>query len=544
MKAHIGHDYDPTVKAAKDTENDVKLQLDAYERKQTDRLHNAIKVIESTRKDVEAQNIEIAEKVEKVIEELQCVLSDYKQYLLESKSALIRQKINSLDEQKAKYGEELQEIKSSVDEWKYKLENATKHDILKNRKHILNWVEENTRRLYTCLDPVEEADVVLKSINGTEFKTLCQNGIQVDVAQVDASKCVLEEQHCTKQAEVNRPFQIKLSVIADNGHPFKRVVNVQAKIISQDNHSVIEAKVSQTQEQNKYSVSCTPTVRGLHQMEITINDLPVAGSPLPILVKFSPIEYANLTPIRIIELKSPGGIAINSGGEIIVAQPHGGVILLDTKGKLLNEVSRHGNDHHFQQPWGVAVDAQDNIYMTDKTSGHLYKFDKHLQMVKSCQYGQSRRGVTVADETVFVIDGFGQLEIFDTDLKLLNKFTITSPPNDSEYYGLSHDQDGKLYLCHAQLIQIMTQEGQFLGYIGQQHKMYNPHFVCIDDKYVYVTEYHNHCVSIYTKEGTFISSFGRLGGIEGQFERPYGIAFTADGVLCVSDIDNHRLQLF
>jgi tripartite motif-containing protein 2/3/tripartite motif-containing protein 71 len=63
---------------------------------------------------------------------------------------------------------------------------------------------------------------------------------------------------------------------------------------------------------------------------------------------------------------------------------------------------------------------------------------------------------------------------------------------------------------------------------------------------VYVTEYHNHRVSVFTCEGEFLRSFGTKGIGPGQFAYPRGIAVDKNGVGYVSDMNNNHLldQLF
>ena len=279
-----------------------------------------------------------------------------------------------------------------------------------------------------------------------------------------------------------------------------------------------------------------------------MNDIAILGSPFTVLVKMPPAEYGK--PLRIIEgLKSPAGIAFTSVGNIVVAQPHAGIIILDKNGKSLHVLNRHSENHHFKQPWGVAVDSHDNIYMTDCSTGTLYKLNKNLEIIASVDLDRPRSGVTVHNERVLVINKkSGQLEVFDTNLKLLKVTTVIASPNN-ELYDIAYDEDGTLYVCGSHVVQILNEKGQHLGFIGDRgpHILSEEnvqHFICVDHRYVYITEYRGNCVSIFTKQGDFVASFGKLGSEEGQFDRLYGIAFDTDGILYVSDIDNHRIQLF
>jgi sugar lactone lactonase YvrE len=51
-------------------------------------------------------------------------------------------------------------------------------------------------------------------------------------------------------------------------------------------------------------------------------------------------------------------------------------------------------------------------------------------------------------------------------------------------------------------------------------------------------------ISKFTKEGTFIKSWGKLGSAPGEFRTPHGLAFDSRGRLFVADRGNVRLQVF
>ena len=60
-----------------------------------------------------------------------------------------------------------------------------------------------------------------------------------------------------------------------------------------------------------------------------------------------------------------------------------------------------------------------------------------------------------------------------------------------------------------------------------------------------VTEFGNHRIQVFSSDGTYLRSFGRLGGKQGEFKCPGGIAFdTKNGNILVVDSNNHRVQLF
>ena len=74
-----------------------------------------------------------------------------------------------------------------------------------------------------------------------------------------------------------------------------------------------------------------------------------------------------------------------------------------------------------------------------------------------------------------------------------------------------------------------------------------PEGVAIDSSdcdMVYVSEWGNNRVSVFTSEGVFVSSFGSPGERPGQFNYPGGVAVDNSGVVYVCDRNNNRVQIF
>ena len=66
-----------------------------------------------------------------------------------------------------------------------------------------------------------------------------------------------------------------------------------------------------------------------------------------------------------------------------------------------------------------------------------------------------------------------------------------------------------------------------------------PSAVAIDtNNLVYVSEDGNHCVSVFTSEGQFVVSFGRV------LNSPCGLAVDDSGVVYVCDTFNNHVVLF
>ena len=61
---------------------------------------------------------------------------------------------------------------------------------------------------------------------------------------------------------------------------------------------------------------------------------------------------------------------------------------------------------------------------------------------------------------------------------------------------------------------------------------------------VVVSEQYDHRISVYSRDGKHIRSFGSEGSNKGQFQYPRGVAITSENRILIADEGNHRIQLF
>ena len=77
--------------------------------------------------------------------------------------------------------------------------------------------------------------------------------------------------------------------------------------------------------------------------------------------------------------------------------------------------------------------------------------------------------------------------------------------------------------------------------------LYGPYGVAVNERdEIAVTEISNHRVQVFSSDGTYLRSFGRKGDKQGELNFPAGIAFDKNSrsIVVVVDSNNHRVQLF
>ena len=100
-------------------------------------------------------------------------------------------------------------------------------------------------------------------------------------------------------------------------------------------------------------------------------------------------------------------------------------------------------------------------------------------------------------------------------------------------------------------INVFTSDGKYLRRFGSrgsggQLSSPGPSSITIDiHNMVYVTEWGNHRyhISVFTTDGVFIRHIGHQGSGEGEFNKPYGITVDMLGNLYVSDYGNNRVVI-
>ena len=355
-------------------------------------------------------------------------------------------------------------------------------------------------------------------------------------------RCTIEGHPINKlNAEVGKLSQVEMSCTLPNGKPLPKRLTIEAKLTSSQDESVIQTKV-QHQHGGKYSIQYVPHIRGRHKLEITANNIPVAGSPFPVVVKIPPTQLGE--PVKVISgVVQPYDIAINSAGDVLVAEHVGDVLMLDKTGKRVHSIKR--SQHGFKRLRGIALDRNDNVYVTDYDGHGLFKFDSNYEIVNKIILYFKPWGVTVVDEHV-IVTGSSKPFVFTRDLEFIR--AINCPKRGR---GIAHDEYGNLYICDndSQQIHVVTLKGldqdsiHSFGDKLQHGIIKSPQSVCVDKGLVYITDWSMYkYVSVFTREGIFATSFGSYGQASGCFMHPTGLAVDADGVLYVCDYN--RVQLF
>lgn len=164
-----------------------------------------------------------------------------------------------------------------------------------------------------------------------------------------------------------------------------------------------------------------------------------------------------------------------------------------------------GGDGQFNDPLGMAVGSDGNLYVADS--------------------------------------GNGRIQVVGQNGSFVRKWTDASP------LSIATDINGIVYVGHASSIRVYTPTGVFIrswGTSGSGAGQFNEIrgiAVSAEGK-VFAADLNNHRVQVFSSTGVFQTQWGSYGSAPGQFNLPMGLALGLDNRVYVVESGNNRIQVF
>lgn len=263
-------------------------------------------------------------------------------------------------------------------------------------------------------------------------------------------------------------------------------------------------------------------------------------------------------------LVNPYSIVTDSRGRIIVTDPGAhGVHIFDFNQQKYKFLSRRDTDKNpLLMPQCVAVDAEDNLYVTDSQSGKVFVFDasgKYRRAIGSLKGGEGYfkrpTGIAVdsAAQHIYVTDTLRN-KIFMMDmqgsvLKIIGK--AGTGDGDFNYPTELRLNGSDLVVVDAMnfRVQVLDREGMFRYAIGKPGDgtgwMFRPKGIGFDsENHLYVVDGLWGVVQVFDREGRLLYYFGGKGTGAGEFQLPAGLQIDRQDRIYVVDSFNRRVQVF
>ena len=173
------------------------------------------------------------------------------------------------------------------------------------------------------------------------------------------------------------------------------------------------------------------------------------------------------------------------------------------------------SDVSFQAPNWLAIDSDDNVYVTEFNGNRVQKIGPDGTL--PAQWGSQGDGDgQFGSPTGIAVDEEGNVFVSESGNHRVQKFS----------------GDGRHLLTWGEW---GSGEGQFKSAMG----------IVIDGSgRVQVADHNNHRIQVFDSDGSFLFAWGESGSHKGQFQNPIGLALDGAGNLYVADRGNDRVQKF
>ncbi len=218
-------------------------------------------------------------------------------------------------------------------------------------------------------------------------------------------------------------------------------------------------------------------------------------------------------PNRIVE---PMGVAVSDDGQRLYVSDYAqlAVFVFDFAQKKFRKI---GEEEPLARPVGLALDAQENLYVVEQAKKGISVFDRKGKRTKFITHPSVERPAGLAMDRER-----GRIYIADT-----------GHTNSTEH-----------------TVKILNMAGELVGKIGGEkgeepgHFLF-PTYVAVDAMgNVYVTDTLNSRVQMFDSHGKYVKSFGQRGNAWGMFDKPKGVALDSFGNVYVVDSGWSNVQIF
>ena len=548
VKDHKEHNFEFCKKAAPTMKKRLLEELKPLKEQSIDFSH-AVKEIQTIKNEVEAQGDSVANTIQTSFKELRDTLDKREKELLNDCGRVVREKVEKLSLQEKNLSLASAEVHSIVDYTEQCVRHCTDNEVMSMHAEIRRRIEreiDERSKSWRSLEPVEEADMGVEVRCAEALQQLCQTQANIIQLRIDPAKCtvIMEVDNIP---EVNKLCGATLAVRLTNNQLTIRNCAIPSQIKSLYNGVITDCKVSSAGS-GKYSMKYTPTVRGRHELTVSVDGQQVAGSPFPVFVSFPPTQLGK--PVKVWnDLYLPVGITVNSSREILFTECERNISKLTPDKQVKTLVAQN----ELQKLWSITVDCEDNIYCSSIDTSKILRSDRdggnvQVKEVKQVN-GSGYYDVAVIGDELMMCEAncTGTIVVFDKELNYLRHI---EQKRAGQLTGIASDNYGNVYItdCSNNCIQVFSNDGVLLRSFGCDEngvkKLSRPWGICVSGQYVYVVNYTSQSVSVFTTDGVYVFSFGQCGHKEGEFNSLLYLCVDQDGFIYVADTNNRRVQCF
>jgi sugar lactone lactonase YvrE len=219
--------------------------------------------------------------------------------------------------------------------------------------------------------------------------------------------------------------------------------------------------------------------------------------------------------------------------------------------------SAGSSNGQFSHPAGIAIDANGNAWVVDRSNNRIEQFNSAGAFVKavgSTGSGNGQfafpKGIAIDHNGNFwVVDsGNNRLEEFNPSWEFIKSVGGVGSGNGqfSGPEGIGIDYQGNIWVAdtYNHRVQKLNERGEFVKVVAGLGSIEPTSIAAGTFNRVWVTDWANNRVVQLTEGGEVVRSFGTTGTAAGQFKHPDAAAVDATGYLWVIDEGNARIEEF
>jgi len=213
-------------------------------------------------------------------------------------------------------------------------------------------------------------------------------------------------------------------------------------------------------------------------------------------------------------LHLPAGVAVDAEDNIYIADSEAGMVLVYNQyGQFVRYIGNFHGENMYERPTGIAIDRKaGRLYLADTPRNLVFILDLQGKVLK--RVGKDRHGngsgefasptqIAVSDRGILVLDAEGtRIQVLDFDGNRIGYYRVVVGVAGEN--GLAVDRDGNIYI----------------SYVAKS------------------------IIGVYKPDGTPMGTFGQSGSRIGEFLAPRGLWVDASNRIYVADTANARVQVF
>jgi DNA-binding beta-propeller fold protein YncE len=262
-------------------------------------------------------------------------------------------------------------------------------------------------------------------------------------------------------------------------------------------------------------------------------------------------------------LVRPYGVAVDSRGRAILADPGArGIHIVDLVQQKYKFVEHREGKERLSDPQDLAIDRQDNIYVTDSEAGKVFVFDangKFRRTIGALKGGEGffKRPTGIAVDSgaqrIYVSDTWrDRIYVMDMQGQVIRTIGHRGHgPAEFNYTTELRLAGGLLLVVDAMnfRVQVLELDGSFRCAIGEAGEtlghLFRPKGIAVDSEgHIYIADAFQHLVQVFDLDGHLLYYFGYAGTAPKPLQMPTGLAIDRDDRIFVVDTSDRSVLQF